>query len=58
MDDALCGVKVVDAKTNLNENFPNKVFDERLAILLSNVCVQVSVLAVLLNNVDFGPFNK
>jgi hypothetical protein len=44
-------VQIMDSKTELDENFPNKVLNQSLSILFADVSVQVTMLAVLLNDV-------
>jgi hypothetical protein len=44
-------VQIMHSKTELDENFPNKVLNQGLSILFADVSVQVAVLAVLLNDV-------
>lgn len=44
-------VQIMHSKTELDENFPNKVLNQSLSILFADVSVQVAMLAVLLNDV-------
>jgi hypothetical protein len=45
-------VQVLYSQAELNEHLPDEVLYQILAILLADVCVQVSVLAILLDDVD------
>jgi len=48
----------MQSKTNVDKHFPDKVFYEALSILLLYVRTQITVLAVLHNDVNFRVYNE
>ena len=53
MDYPIFYVQVVDTQTDVNEDFPDEVVYQPLAVLFFNVGGKVSMLAELHNNVYF-----
>ena len=45
-------VQVVNTQAYVNEDLPNKILNKRLALLLSNVVTQVTVVAKLHDHID------
>ena len=44
-------VQILNAQTDVNKYFPDKIFDEKLSVLFFYISAQVSVLAILHYNV-------
>ena len=51
-------VQVVNAKANVNKNFPDKVFNKHLTILFFYIAIEIAMLTVLHHNVNLCVNNK
>lgn len=51
-------VQIIDSKTDVNENFPNKVLNKILAVLFLDVTIQVPMLTILHHDVYLGIHNE